>query len=103
MPTLTDQIIAAIGPARTASDMAQATYEALCQAALVEGMTPQEEVYLRIPGDDRNHGNPACFWVAWESGPNNWATGISGLLSEVTGRVVSAPQSFSLQFDPRGD
>lgn len=103
MLTLTDQIIASIGPSRKAEAIAQGAYSALRAAAVAEEMDPEYEVFFRPPGDDRNHGDQACFYVAWEAGPSGWAHDASGKISAATEKNVKSPQSFSLQFDPRDD
>ena len=103
MRDLTDRIISAIGSQRSAAAMAQATYAVLCQVAMEDDMDPQFEVFLREPGHERNHGEPGCYWLAWEAGPDGWAYEVSTALSIATGKDITSPHSFSLEFDPRAD
>lgn len=103
IPTLTDKIIAAIGSSRSAQDMAAATYDALCAAATEADMKPEIEVAYQPPGGDCHHGDLDQYWVAWEAGPYRWAPMASVKISEATGKTVTAPQGFSLQFNPQLD
>lgn len=103
IPSLTDQIIAAIGPSRAAEDMSSATRDALVQAASLGGMDPDLEVILCGPGDPRSYARSTSYWVAWEAGPDRWADSAAPEIYAATGKTVTAIKGVSLEFDPLQD
>jgi hypothetical protein len=100
--TIAEQLVAAIGPRRSAKEMAEAAYECLKRLAVEEGM-PEDEVLFRQPGEDRYFEDRSSYCVAWEAGPYQWSYAASDAISGATGIVVKANHSFDLCFAPSND
>lgn len=66
---------------KTAHGAAKATYEALQEWAEYLG-GDADEVVLYDPEESRAkrdmHGDVDCYTVAWEAGPSEWATALTG-------------------------
>ncbi|MFN3727779.1 MAG: hypothetical protein ACK4SZ_15910 [Allosphingosinicella sp.] len=100
--TIAEQLVAAIGPRRSAKEIAESVYECLKRLAVEEGMS-ENEVIFRQPGEERYFEDRSSYCVAWEAGPYQWSYAASIAISGATGVVVKAQHSFDLCFDPSND
>lgn len=89
-------ILNALRGKRSAEEVATALYRVLRAQAEALGQDPDREVLIRRPGEPRHFDDTACWVVAWEAGPFQWAYDGSHAVMDATGRLCEPYYSFDL-------
>ena len=97
---LADLVARCVPRGSTAEQAAKACHELLRQVAEAGGQDPDQEVFIRAPGEPRHYDDLACWCVCWEAGPYDWAIPASIELTARTRKVVEPWYGFDLSFYP---
>jgi hypothetical protein len=97
---LTKLLVAALRSDMTAAQAAETCHTVLREVAKAAGMSPDIEVMIRRPGQERHYDDTRCWCVAWEAGPHDWAVLASMTITGTTGKLVEPYYGFDLMFYP---